>query len=247
MSDQTRIAPARIALIGDYEATKEAHQGIPPSLDLAAQSLGCRIAYDWIETDELPGPDEGGLPVDLMRRLTPYDGIWVVPGSPYRNMAGALGAVRVARETGTAFLGTCGGFQHALIEFIRDVQGKAAADHAESNAAAEMPVIQALSCSLKGATGDIDFLPGSRLAAIYGKTRTTERYHCNYGFNTEYQPLIEGSALHFTGHDAEGAPRAFELAGHPFFIATLFQPERYGLRGERHPLITAFVAAAIAA
>lgn len=35
-----------------------------------------------------------------------------------------------------------------------------------------------------------------------------------------------------------------ELAGHPFFVATLFQPERAALRGVEHPLVTAFVAAA---
>jgi CTP synthase (UTP-ammonia lyase) len=33
------------------------------------------------------------------------------------------------------------------------------------------------------------------------------------------------------------------MEGHPFFIATLFQPERSGLANRRHPLVSAFVAA----
>jgi CTP synthase (UTP-ammonia lyase) len=36
--------------------------------------------------------------------------------------------------------------------------------------------------------------------------------------------------------------RAIELDRHPFFIGTLFQPERSALRDRRHPLVTAFVA-----
>jgi CTP synthase (UTP-ammonia lyase) len=34
-----------------------------------------------------------------------------------------------------------------------------------------------------------------------------------------------------------------EIDGHPFFVATLFQPERAALKGETAPLITAFLAA----
>jgi len=34
-----------------------------------------------------------------------------------------------------------------------------------------------------------------------------------------------------------------ELEGHPFFIATLYQPERAVLTGRSHPLIAAYVAA----
>ena len=45
--------------------------------------------------------------------------MWTVPASPYENTAGALDAIRFARETRRPFLGTCGGFQHALIEFAR--------------------------------------------------------------------------------------------------------------------------------
>lgn len=36
--------------------------------------------------------------------------------------------------------------------------------------------------------------------------------------------------MHLTGFDTEGEVRAFELETHPFFIGTLFQPERSALR-----------------
>lgn len=37
----------------------------------------------------------------------------------------------------------------------------------------------------------------------------------------------------------DGALRAVALDGHPFFVATLFQPERAALRGELPPIVAA--------
>jgi CTP synthase (UTP-ammonia lyase) len=34
-----------------------------------------------------------------------------------------------------------------------------------------------------------------------------------------------------------------ELRGHPFFVATLFQPERAALKGKLPPLVRALIAA----
>ncbi len=50
--------------------------------------------------------------------------------------------------------------------------------------------------------------------------------------------------MKITGADESGEPRVVELTNHPFFIATLFQPERSALRGELHPLISAYLEAA---
>ena len=60
------------------------------------------------------------------------DGLWVVPGSPYRAAAAVYAAIEVARTSGQPFLGTCSGFQYAVIEFARNVAGIADADHAET-------------------------------------------------------------------------------------------------------------------
>ena len=47
--------------------------------------------------------------------------------------------------------------------------------------------------------------------------------------------------------DAEGDVRVVELPEHPFFIATLFVPQLRSTAERPHPLITAFVAAAVEA
>jgi CTP synthase (UTP-ammonia lyase) len=111
---------------------------------------------------------------------------------------------------------------------------------------AAMPLIARLSCSLVEQRGKVTFAGGSRLRTIYGADHAEEGYHCNYGLNPEYELLFRGTALQVAARDEAGEVRAVELSGHPFFIATLFQPERAALRGMEHPLITAFVEAACA-
>src|SRR6185369_994482 len=111
----------------------------------------------------------------------------------------------------------------------RNVLGHAEADHLESNAATAMPVITPLACSLKGQAGSVRFTPGSRLATAAGRSESIEGYHCSYGFNPAYLDLLKGASLQFTAFDEMGEIRGLELEDHPFFLATLFQPERAAL------------------
>ena len=232
----TSRPPARIALVGDHDPSVVAHQGIPLALELAAGAAGEPLDWTWLHTSTLTG--------DVPDRLEVFDGIWCVPGSPYANTSGVLDAIRVARERGVPFLGTCGGFQHALLEYAGAVWGVNAPAHAELDPSAADPVIAPLTCGLVEQSGTIRFEPRSRLRAIYGSDEAVEGYHCNYGLNPAYVGRFAAGPLRVAARDLAGDVRAVELDGHPFFVATLFQPERSGLDGRRHPLLTAFVGAA---
>ena len=226
----------KIGLVGDYSPDVTAHVAIPEALNLAATEAGCEVEKTWLATEAV---------AEDLRRLSGFDGLWCVPASPYRSMDGALSAIRFARERGVPFLGTCGGFQHAVIEYVRNVLGFEEADHAESNPGTTMPLMTLLSCSLVEVEGVIRLKEGSRARQIYGEEVVAERYHCNFGFNPKYLSLFEDGEMKITGADEDGEPRVVELATHPFFIATLFQPERSALqRGEPHPLVSAYLAAA---
>ena len=225
---------ASIALVGDHNPRVTAHVAIPRALELARDATGAEISWTWVPTTTIH---------DACQDLSTFAAIWVVPASPYASMAGALAAIQFARETGRPFLGTCGGCQHALIEIARHACGAPAADHAETNPGGSELVITPLACALVEKTAEITFAPGSRLHALCGGKPATEGYHCRYGLNPQWRARLEAAGLRFTGFDAAGEVRAAELPAHPFFLVTLFQPERSALRGETHPLIAGFVRA----
>lgn len=150
----------------------------------------------------------------------------------------------VGRTRGVPFLGTCGGFQHAMLEFARNVCGLAAAGHAENEPGIAQAVITELSCSLVGHQAAITLRAGSRAAGLIGAARTIERYHCNYGLDDSYTDVLRAHGMVFTGVDQDGSVRVAELPGHPFWLATLFQPELSGDGTTPHPIIRGFVDAA---
>jgi CTP synthase (UTP-ammonia lyase) len=221
----------RVALVGDYNQSVIAHQAIPEALRLAA-GREQSIESVWIHTASIR---------DAAADLAGFDGIWCVPASPYASMEGALDAIRYARESRRPFLGTCGGFQHAVVEYARNVCGLQDANHAETHPGAAVLVVSRLSCPLVEETEEIVLQDGGKLKGAYGVERITEGYHCNYGLNREYETLLFRNGLRPTAHTPGGEVRAVELSSHPFFVATLFQPERRALRGEVPPVVSALV------
>ncbi|MFF5444104.1 hypothetical protein [Streptomyces sp. NPDC012888] len=232
-------ATARIALVGDRSPHVTSHTRVPLLLDALAVQDGLVLDAYWIPTGDAAAEAASGA-------LAAFDAVWVLPGSPYASEEGALAAVRTAREEGIPFLGTCGGFQHALLEFARGVCGLAGAAHAENDPSAADPLIAPLACSLVGHEGLVRLEPGSLAERALGAERSLERYHCNYGPDASRLPLLAEHGLRFSGHDEDGRVRIAELPGHPFFLATLFQPELSGDGSRPHPLVRAFAAAAVA-
>jgi CTP synthase (UTP-ammonia lyase) len=224
-------------LIGDHNPEVIAHRAIPIALELAAAELGVKLRYDWLHTTKLDSNPRAAL--------REYQGIWCVPASPYANTKGAIGAIRFAREHGRAFLGTCGGFQHALLEFAQNALGIADPKHAESDREAADPLIAPLACSLLGMSGTILLDPQSRTARAYGSGEIIEEYHCRFGLSRKFEDQFKKSDLRPVGWDAEGEVRVVELDNHPFYVATLFQHERAALRHRLPPLAREFVRASI--
>lgn len=224
----------RIGLIGDRDSRVLAHAAIPRALALAAEQHQASIDVKWIPTDAIERAEHVGG----------FDALWCVPGSPYRSMEGALLAIRAARETGRPFLGTCGGFQHAVLEYARSVLGWADAEHAESAPGASRQLVTPLACSLVEEQGRVRFTAASRLAGAYGALEAEEGYHCRFGLNPAFVHDLTAGGMRITAVDDAGDVRAVELDTHPFFVATLFQPERAALRGKVPPVVAAFVHAA---
>src|ERR1700722_5727540 len=223
---------ARIGIIGDFNAANPTHIATTNGLDPAAKALGWPIETVWLPTDE---PQDFGN----------FQGLLCSPGSPYRSLEGALKGIRYARDNNVPFLGTCGGFQHLVIEYARNVMGFTEAAHAESDPYASCLFITPLSCSLIGKTMEVAIQPGSKAAAAYRVSRSNEQFYCNFGLNPEYQDELEKHGLQITGRDQADEVRIVELGTHPFFVGTLFVPQARSVPGNPHPLILEFCRAAV--
>lgn len=146
-----------IALLGEYSPTFAPHLATSAAIQHSSAALGLAVEGQWVSTEDID--------TTLFER---HAGIWVAPGSPYRNMERTLWAIRYARENNIPCFGTCGGFQHMIIEYARNVLGFKDAQHAEYDPFASDLFVTQLACSLAGRELALQFVPGSQVAAIYG-------------------------------------------------------------------------------
>ncbi|WP_223199305.1 CTP synthase C-terminal region-related (seleno)protein [Solihabitans fulvus] len=232
----TTFPAARVALVGDRSPQVRSHTRVPVLLDALRARDHLDVDAYWVPTGDAVDPGA----------LDGFDGVWLLPGSPYASEAGAVAAVRAARERSIPFLGTCAGFQHALLEYARNVCGLAGAAHAENDPDGADPLIVPLACSLSGHEGAVRLASGSLAEAALGTDRTVERYSCSYGADPRHLDTLRANGMRFTGADDDGDVRIAELPGHPFYLATLFQPELAGDGTRAHPIIRAFATAAAA-
>jgi len=226
-----------LGVIGDFNPRNPSHPATTAALEHAGKANGVTTLIEW-----LPTPSIGAQ----LTGLDQFDGLLGAPGSPYASMDGALAAIRFARERHKVFLGTCGGFQHAIIEFARNVLGVAEAEHEETAPAASALFIRRLACSLVGRPAVVNIFPGTRLAEIYGCASTQEQFWCNFGPNPARVPELVRAGLVVSATDSTGGARAVELPGRTFFLGTLFLPQLTSTEARPHPVMRAFVQAAAA-
>ena len=167
-------------------------------------------------------------------------------------MPGILNGIRFARERRVPYLGTCAGFQYALIEFTRNVLGVPDADSAENNPPTEHIVISPVYCAVPGAApgtpqlagpGVARPVPGSLVDKLCGSAELYEEYFCSFEANVAFIPRWHDAGLRTAARGADGELRALELEQHPFFLAALFQPQLSSSFAQPHPIVTGFLRA----
>ncbi len=225
---------ARIAIVGDYDPSSANHGATYAGLQHAACALGLAPRIDWIATEAAARSDAA---------LAGVDGVFVTTGSPYKSLAGACRAIELARTRAIPLLGTCGGFQHVVLEHARNVLGAPDAMHAEYDPDASRLFISRLACSLAGKTMAVRLEPASRAYDAYGGAHAEERYYCSFGVSPEHVADLERGGLRIGGRDPDGEPRIVERPEQPFFVATLFVPQARSMPERPHPLLLAYLRA----
>jgi CTP synthase (UTP-ammonia lyase) len=239
----------RIGILGDFNPEFPSHHATTDSLQHAAHKLNLKVESQWIPTPSLTNADSENI-------LESFDGLWASPGSPYKSFDGMLKGIEFARRRDWPFLGTCGGFQYALIEFARNVLGIADADSAENNSGSKNIVIYPVACAvsnrkggapkLSGKVPEIRLRPGSYLQSFYGKDKeiVAEEFFCNFEVNPDYEWCAMEAGFSVVARGAQGEIRALESPNHQFFLATLFQPQLSSTEKNPHPVTLAFIQAA---
>lgn len=226
----------KIGIIGDFNGAFPPHKATNEALKHCAEHLDTNIDIQWLPTESLEN--------DVESVISKFDGLWCAPGSPYNSMEGALNAIKFARENNYPFIGTCGGFQHVILEYARNVLNFKDAQHAEYDPYASKLFISALTCSLVGKKLKICIDKNSKTYRFYNKTEIEEHYYCNFGLNPEYQKLIDEGGLKVVGTDELNEARIVELHQNNFFVSTLFVPQLNSSHEIPHKLIIEFLKSA---
>jgi CTP synthase (UTP-ammonia lyase) len=223
----------KIAILGDFNPIYTTLHALNDSVRQMVKQLDGAVQFDWIGTDIFNG--------DIAFKNKMYAGIWIAPGSPYKNTENVLKTIQYVRENNIPTFGNCGGFQHMIIEFAKNVCGIEHADHEETNADAEDLLITKLSCSLKGEQEDLEIIDkASFLYKTIGQEKIVGKYYCSYGINNKYLDILKSKGLDFTAKAGEHM-RAFEIKSHPFYVGTLFQPALTSSEESPNPIIIEFV------
>lgn len=222
----------KVGVIGDFNKEKPYHAAINEAVRHCGERLSLKAEAVWLPTESLERSIDG---------LTEFDALWCAPGSPYKSFAGAINGIRYARENDYPFIGTCGGFQHAVLEYAMNALGIKGAGHEELSPGSQAMVVTALVCSVRGQSRRVFLKEGSVVRDAYGKESTEEFFNCGYGLSPEYLGAFESSGFAVSGTDENGEARALELKGKRFCVATLFQPQVSSTPQNPHKLILRYL------
>ncbi len=245
-----------IAIVGKYTGLKDAYKSLNEALVHGGIANNVKVNLQWIESEVFEHEDPAPY-------LEGVHGILVPGGFGERGAEGKILAARFARTRKTPYFGICFGMQMAVVEAARALGGVTTASSTEFGPTDE-PVVGEMKEWMRGneleirrAGGDLGgtmrlgafdaaLRPGSKIAAIYGGTRISERHRHRYEVNTKYRAALEGKGMQFCGMSPDGLlPETVEIADHPWFIGVQYHPELKSRPFEPHPLFASFIAAAI--
>ncbi len=246
-----------IAIVGKYTHLPDSYKSLAEAMTHGGIANNVRVNIDWIDAEVFEAESEA------LRQLEGVHGILVPGGFGERGSEGKIEAARFARERAVPYFGICFGMQMAVIEAARHLAGLRGAGSTEFGAC-EHPVIGLMTEWMRGnaleqreADGDLGGTmrlgayeavldPESRVAAIYGADRISERHRHRYEVNIAYRDTLEAAGMRFSGMSPDGLlPEIVEIPDHPWFIGVQFHPELKSRPFDPHPLFTSFVKAAL--
>lgn len=249
--------PLSIGILGKYTEVRDAYASIDKALEHCSSHLDVDIEQHWLETTDL------GSQSAVERALEGLDGVIVPGGFGLRGVEGKIQCVRHCRETGLPYLGICLGFQVGVIEFARNVVGLSDATSSEfaksgTPVISELPEqkkIEGLGGTMRLGAQDVEILPGTLAAHLYGGTSVRERFRHRYEVDPAFIEQLTDAGLVFSGKHPEQPimqimelprerPEGDDRPTHPYFIGMQYHPELTSRPLTPQPAFMGLIAAA---
>ena len=247
----------RIAIVGKYTSLPDSYKSLAEALTHGGLANVVAVELEWIDAEIFES-------ANTISHLEGVHGILVPGGFGERGAEGKIAAVTFARRRKVPYFGICFGMQLAVIEAARKMSGIENAGSTEFGPCEEAVVglltewTRGNQLEFRAEDDDLggtmrlgayacDLAEGTRVHAIYGETRISERHRHRYEVNINYVEQLEAAGLRFSGMSPDRRlPEIVELPGHPWFVGVQFHPELKSKPFAPHPLFTSFIAAAVA-
>ena len=245
---ESREKTVTIALVGKYVQLHDAYLSVAEALRHAGYGLGAKVDIRWIDSEGITEENIGDI-------LAGCSGVIVPGGFGSRGIEGMILTANYCRENRVPYFGICLGMQISVIAFARFVAGMADANSGEFAPESDHKVIDFLPDQSedvdKGGTLRLgacpcDIVPGTQMAAAYGKERISERHRHRYEFNNDFREALEKAGLIVSGTSPDGRlVETVELPTDGFYVGVQFPPEFKSRPNKPHPLFLGFIRAAL--
>ncbi len=247
-----------IGLVGKYTDVPDAYKSVMEALSHGGVANNVKVSVRLINSELF---DDEARPLDLLEGV---HGIILPGGFGERGARGKMRASQFARERAVPCFGICYGMQMSVIEAARNLAGLTDANTTENDRKTKNPLVGLMEewtkgnekvvrdeNTDKGGTMRLGAYPaqlkeGSKVAAIYGATKISERHRHRYEVNAAYIPQLEAKGMLFSGLSPDGTlPEIVEIPSHPWFVGVQFHPELKSRPFQPHPLFASFIEAAV--
>jgi CTP synthase (UTP-ammonia lyase) len=216
----------KIAIIGDFNFTYNAHHATNLALDHAGRFLEIEVNYYWIKLAEATQFKSN--------QLQEYDGIWISPG-PYKNIFFLSGIIDQVLQSKLPTFITGEGFK-SLIEVL--------INRFNLNPNGEKLISDNL---VEGEQFErIEIVPNSdALIKIYENHSPVELTSSRYSLYPQLMHYLLDELIDIEGYNQFEEAEIISLKKYPFFVACGFCPQISSTREIPHPLVYTFMKACV--
>ena len=217
----------KIAIVGDYNFTYNAHHATNLAIDHSAQFLDIDISYYWIKLNEVVKFKP--------QQFLQYDGIWIAPG-PIRNPFFLHGIIKGIVGKSIPTLITGDGYKTLLEVLINIYQLNPRNEKLISDNLVDGEQFEKLFIT-----------PHSKeFIKLYENYSNVELTATRYSLYPQLINLLQDDIADMEAYNQFEDPEVISLKNHNFFVGCGFCPQVSSTREIPHPIIYTFMKACLA-